>query len=167
MKNLKLFQKQLRQKIELASDRERVTFGFDICKRLLSEYEVIAEQGYLPGIDTLDDSIKLINNYLEFNLFDPDDDLLLINQVELISPVTDNLSDYEASYVLNTIASIDELLMYLGDKDTNHIFELSELMIKTIELKILDSSDQILYEDVDNQPIFTDEIKHQIELFNK
>ena len=67
--------------------------------------------------------------------------------------MTDNLSDYEASYALNTIASIDELLIYLGDKDTNHIFELSELMIKTIELKILDSSDQISYEDVDNHPI--------------
>jgi hypothetical protein len=167
MKNSKLFQKQIRQKIQDASDLERVRFGFDICKRLLSEYKVISEQVYLPDIGVLDNSISYIDKFLEFNLLDDDKNLLLINKVEIIMPATDNLSQSEASCVSNTITSILELLLYLGDNDIDRIFAISDLMIDTIEFKILDRDDQISYEDVDNHPVLSNETKHQLEFFNK
>lgn len=166
MKNLNFYQMHIRQKIQISADVERVRFGFYILKRLLADYKEIGEQGYLPGIDVFDKAVRLINNYLEFRLLNQDENLQLINQVELISPMTDNLSQSEASCVFNTISSLNELLYYLGDNDHNHIFAISDLMIKVVEFKILDRYEQISYEEIDNHPIFVNELKYQLELFD-
>lgn len=166
MKNSTFYKMQIRQNIRSAKDIVRVRFGFDICMRLFSEYKAIGEQGYLPGIEIIDMAVKSFYNYLEFQLFNDNENREIINQVELISPITDNLSQAEASCVINTLSTIKELLMYLGDKDYDHICNISDLMINTTEFKILDTYEEIQFESIPYHPIFINEAKHQLEIFN-
>ena len=91
--------------------------------------------------------------------------LYSINKLDLIQLNIDDFSDFETSYALNALASIYELLLYLGDNDDNHIFNISNLITKTIELKILDENDQISYEDVDNHTMLNNEFIHQLDFF--
>jgi hypothetical protein len=164
MNNRKQFQKQINQNIKLATNLKRAKFGNDICKRLYTEYKRTAEQSFLPGIEVLENCLNLFDIFLNFNSLDDEKILDLINEVEIIKPVTDSLTESEAIYAINTIDAFRELLMFLSDEDADHIITLSELMTKCIESQILENNEQMVYDEVDNNPMLINEFNHQLEV---
>jgi hypothetical protein len=164
MNNRKQFQKQINQNIKHASNLKRVIFGNDICRRLFVEYKTIAKQGFLPGIEVLEDCLNIFDTFVNFKSLDDDKILTLLNEAQNITPVTDSLTESETTFVLNTIAAFSELLTYLGDEDHDHIFTLSELITKCIESQILETNDQITNDEVDNHLILINEFNHQREI---
>jgi uncharacterized protein YjaG (DUF416 family) len=164
MDNLKKFQNQMEIKLQNATDLERIHFALDICKRLLPDYIDFESKNNWGNSNTLSQSIK----YLDSNVYENKTDLneidSLIKKVDSVVPDTEDFSDWDVSFALNSSLSIFELLTYIKDRDYKHIMNISVLMTDNIDFKIQMNNNNILDYKIDNHAMLIDEFKYQLEL---
>ena len=164
MDNLKKFQEQIDKKLQKATDFERIQFGLNICNRLTPDYKDFELKNKCGDSNILIEAISFIEtvqNNKSIDLIKLD---LLINMIDKVIPDTEYFSNWEVSYALNASVSVLELLLYLKDKDYNHIMTISSLMTDNIDFKIQMSKNDITNKEIDNHPILIEEFKFQLEL---
>ncbi len=164
MDNPKNFQRQVDEQLQMATDSERIRFGLDICNRLLPDYKAFEIKDKWGDSCVLIEATRFIDISKDKENIDLQELDTLISMVDKVIPDTEDFSDWEVSYALNASVSIFELLLYLKDKDYNHILTISSLMTDNIDYKIQMNNTHITDNEIDCHPLLINEFKYQLEM---
>lgn len=140
-----------------------IDFGLDICERLLPDYVSFSENRSWGNAGILKDSI----NFCRKNKGNTQNDTAIQNYLDKLDPDIpdiDEFGDFDGSYALNASAVVYELLEYLLDKDTSHIYNISTYMTDTIDFKLSEADPNLTNEELENHPDIIDERKYQLRL---
>lgn len=159
------FIKLLENKVKGSRQSTLVAFGLDICRRLFSDYVLFSVNNSWGDVEQLKEAIEFceIN---KSNLQVPANIQSYLDQTDLNMPDTNDFGDFDDSYALNASCAVYELLNYLLDKDTTHIFNISTYMTDTIDLKLSEADESSTNEELDNHPDIVSERRYQLEFIN-
>jgi hypothetical protein len=109
-----------------------------ICKKLFFEYEVFSKANSWGNPDALLDAINYLNNN------DPNDYIIeeindLLKAVEIVTPDTEDFD--ECSYALNASCAVIEVLEFVRDKNSDHVYNVSTMLTDTVDFKIQENSE--------------------------
>ncbi|NBB18626.1 DUF416 family protein [Runella sp. CRIBMP] len=154
----------LKKQIEKQSFLRDIEFALNICNRLLPDYVDFSKNNEWGEPDKL---LRAIN-FCEKNKLtletDEDEVIDLKEELESVTPDTDDFGDWDGSYALNSVTAILELLEYYLDKDKAHILNISSSITDTIDFKLNEEEDNLSDEQLSEHPKVIEELLYQIEL---
>lgn len=152
-----------KNKIDKSRSDVLVDFGLDICERLLPDYVSFSENRSWGNVGVLKDSI----NFCRKSKGITQSTSAIQNYIDKLNPNIpdlDEFGDFDGSYALNASAVVYELLEYLLDKDTSHIYNISTYMTDTIDFKLGEADSNLSNEELENHADIIDERKYQLGL---
>lgn len=166
-----------RQEVESAlmstSHKGRVLFGVAICQRLFPNYVAFQNEQGWGDLRVLQEGIDLIRQYLlKDGLFDDAEIGDLIDQLDVVTPDTEQFSGVLTSFALDAANSVYCTLNFLRDKNINNILDVSSFAIDTVDLFLqevlrLRSNDPKRQEKIETSEFMQTEKNKQIILLEK
>lgn len=167
------FREEIKGKLTKVSHKARVLFAAIICEKLYPHYLKFVSLNHWGNSSALDEGIAAIRQYLvNDNLFDNNELLEIINQVEENTPNTEEFPGIITSFALDACTSISETLNYLLDKEIDHIADVATYARDTVDMYIqerdnLDPNDGYIEEKIANDPEMKLEKRRQFDLLEK
>lgn len=154
-----------KSKIDKSRSDVLVDFGLDICERLLPDYVSFSENRSWGNVGVLKDSINFCRKSKENTQNNPNPAIQnYLDKLNPNIPDLDEFGDFDGSYALNASAAVYELLEYLLDKDTSHIYNISTYMTDTIDFKLGEADPNLTNEELESHPDIINERKYQLGL---
>jgi len=154
----------IKTQIEKQSFQSDIEFALNICNRLLPDYFDFSQNNKWGEPEKLIEAI----NFCQENksILDIEEGALidLKEELESVTPDTEDFGDWDGSYALNSATAILELLEYYLDKDKNHILNISTCITDTIDFKLNEEEDNLTDEQLKEHPKVIEELLFQIEL---
>lgn len=150
-------------KIDRLNSDELIEFGLNICERLLPEYIKFSVNHNWGDVELLKECIEFarlgkgkvashfdVKSYLE--------------KLDSIIPDTEDFGDFDGSYALNASAAVNELVIYMADKNPEHIYNISTYMTDTIDFKLSEADPSLPNQVLENYPDIINEWRYQLQL---
>src|SRR5579871_1398749 len=117
------------------SYEKSLRLAITVSKKLFFDYQSFFETHEWGNPDLLLDAINASERSLsgEGNLLMIE---ALIPKIKAIIPDTDDFGDYLGSYALNASVVVHEMLQFIQDKASSHVFDICRLYLDTIDFKI-------------------------------
>jgi len=154
-----------KSKVDLTSLDVLTDFGLDICDRLLPEYTSFSENHNWGNPDLLKECIEFCRLHKGTQV-NHSDVKSYFDKLDPIIPDMDDFGDFDSSYALNASCAVYELLEYLSDKDTSHIFNISTYMTDTIDFKLSEADASLTNEELESHQDIVEEWKYQLKCLN-
>lgn len=156
------FKALFKNKIDKSGSDVLVDFGLNICERLLPDYVLFSENRSWGNAAVLKDSINFCRNKENTQKYTAIQNYL--DKLDPNIPDMDAFGDFDGSYALNASAALYELLEYLLDKDTSHMYNISTYMTDTIDFKLSEADPNLTNEELESHPDIISERKYQLGL---
>jgi uncharacterized protein YjaG (DUF416 family) len=140
-----------------------IGFGLNICERLLPEYITFSEKHHWGNVELLKECIELAR-FSKGRELSHSDIKSYLNKLDPIIPDTEDFGDFDGSYALNASAAVYELMMYLIDKNPQHIYSISIYMTDTVDFKLSEADLSLSNQILENHLDIIDEWRYQLRL---
>jgi uncharacterized protein len=167
------YRDEIKSKLLSISDKGKVLFAVLICERLYPNYVVFQKINNWGNPDVLQEGIALIRQYLiKEDLFESDEINSVIEQVDQITPNTEDFSGITTSFALDACTSVLSTLNFILDKDTEHIADVATYARDTVDMYIqekgdLDANDPTIETRIEFDSFMIKEKNRQRELLKK
>lgn len=141
MLDLVEFNTQLANQLASASPVQRISFGLDVCRRLMPDYLSFFKE-YNWGDPTI---LSRSIDYISYTLGDEADEETinqLMDELDLAIPDTEEFGDFATSYAINAACAVWELLEYLLDNDQTHLMHISTMITDTLDYKLQEKDER-------------------------
>jgi uncharacterized protein YjaG (DUF416 family) len=145
----KEFTNEFQRKIKNLSYIKQLRLALFICKKLYFDYQSFSETHHFGTSDVLLDAITLAEQSLTTS-FHSDSVKQILSHLEQITPDTENFAD--GSYALNACVAGCEILEFLLDKSSEHIYNIGTYLTDTVDFKIHERS-KLTVNEIDNHPM--------------
>lgn len=156
------YQNQLRSNLRKLSFQKKKMFGIDICERLFPEYLEFHKLNGFGEPKILKMGIDICVEYPKSNIVEIEINNI-IQQIDTITPDTNDFGEILGSLALNAACSVSETLKFLIDSDDEHIFNAASYMYDTIDLQVCDKFPNLNDENIERHPLIINEIKWQLD----
>ncbi|MFL5742616.1 MAG: DUF416 family protein [Flavisolibacter sp.] len=125
----------LKQQTSTLDYEYSLKFSILICKKLYFDYKRFTEVENWGNADLPMDAINFCQKVLQSPI-ESINAKILLTEVELITPDTEDFGSELGSYALNASAAVYETLRFILDRDTTHIYNIATYFTDTIDFKI-------------------------------
>lgn len=157
------FKNLFEAKTDRLNSDQLIVFGLNICERLLPEYITFSEKHHWGNVELLKECIALAR-FSKGRVVSNSDIKSYLNKLDPIIPDTEDFGDFDGSYALNASAAVYELVEYLGDKVSEHIYNISTYITDTIDFKLSEADPSLANQVLENHPDIINEWRCQLKL---
>jgi len=143
---------------------KQLTLAIDVCKKLYFDYADFSEKYQWGDRDVLLDAITLVEqsrtHFVGQNIIDK-----TLNQLDTITPDMEDFGGDElGSYALNACVAVYNSILFIADKQPNHIYDIGICLTDTIDFRV--QEEQTLTEqEIDDNPLMIETRKYLIDLY--
>jgi uncharacterized protein YjaG (DUF416 family) len=134
------FVKAFRDKVQTLSHHECLKLSVSICNKLYPDYVQFVDSKKWGDKELLGEAIQICekgqHNQIDLGLLKEK-----MNEVECVTPDTDDFGDYSGSYALNAAAAVYETLQFILDRNHDHVYNIGMYLTDNIDFKIQESED--------------------------
>lgn len=157
------FYERLSKQLTLLPKHQLISFGLDICERLLPDYVEFHDQFNWGDPEILKKSIQYIKDSVS-EAVDEEKVNQLLTGLEEVLPDTEDFTDPLGTYALNAGCAVFELLEYLIDPEIDHLLNISSVITDTLDFKLSELESDLNEEDLLKHPEMLKEWNYQLEL---
>lgn len=157
------FYECLSKQLTFLSKHRLISFGLDICERLLPDYIEFHHEFNWGDPEILKKSIQYIKDSISA-VVDEEKVNQLLAGLEEVLPDTEEFTDPLGTYALNAACAVFELLEYLIDPEIDHLLNISSVITDTLDFKLSELETDLDEEDILKHPEMLKEWNYQLEL---
>ncbi|WP_293304454.1 DUF416 family protein [Pedobacter sp. UBA5917] len=157
------FYERLSKQLTFLPKHRLISFGLDICERLLPDYIEFHHEFNWGDPEILKKSIQYVKDSVA-DVVDEEKVNQLLAGLEEVIPDTEEFTDPVGTYALNAACAVFELLEYLIDPEIDHLLNISSVITDTLDFKLSELETDLNEEDLLKHPEMLKEWNYQLEL---
>jgi uncharacterized protein YjaG (DUF416 family) len=149
------------------SFQKKVVFCLLICEKLVVNYQFFSKKYSWGDPNVLQKSISYVHNFILQNKQIPESDInVLIKELDIVTPYTEDFDTILVSFALDACSSISETLGFLINKNDESIVEVATFARDTVDMYIqekegLSLNDNLLELKIEQDSYMQNEYKWQ------